>query len=115
MARARSIATERKNREAESRARERAERDREQAEQHKKHLGLLIGKEKGLWSKADELIATRHPARYSDAVSLLQDLRDVAAMTEQAQAFSSRMESLRLEHARKPVLLERFRKAGLVD
>lgn len=114
LARAKSVATERHNREAESRAREKAKCDRAQAEQRKKYLESLVGREKGLWSKVDRLIATKHPARYSDAVSFLQDLRDVATMTEQAQAFSSRMESLYHEHARKPALLEKFRKAGLV-
>lgn len=113
--RAESIAKERQIREAEILAREKAKRDREQAEQRKKHLESLVGNEEGLWSKVDKLIATKNPKRYDDAVSLLQDLRDVAAMTEQAHAFSSRMEALCREHSKKPTLVERFHKANLLD
>jgi hypothetical protein len=48
------------------------------------------------------------------AVSVLQDLRDLANMGGQGCAFSSRMEKLRRHHARKPTLLDRFRNASLM-
>lgn len=114
MARAKSIAKERQLRVDEIRAREMAKREREQAEQRKKYLESIVGKEKGFWSKMDKLIAAKNPKRYDDAVSLLQDLRDVAAMAGQAGAFSSRMEALCHEHSRKTTFIERFRKANLL-
>ena len=112
--RAESIAKDRRQRETEKRSRENAKREREQAEKRKKHLKSLIGKENALWSKIDVLIATKQPKRYDEAVSLLRDLHDVAMMTGQQCAFSSRMETLCREQARKPSLLDRFRKANLI-
>ncbi len=55
------------------RAAEKARREREQAEKRKKHLGSLAGRESSLWAKVDELIATKLPKRYDEAVSLLQE------------------------------------------
>jgi hypothetical protein len=112
--RAESIAGERRQRETEKWARENAKREREQAEKRKKHLESLIGKENALWSKIDALIATKQPKRYDEAVLLLHDLHEVAAMTGQRSAFSSRMEVLYREQTRKPSLLDRFRKANLM-
>jgi len=114
-ARADAIAQARRAREAEIRERAKAKREREAAEARKKHIESLVGKEDGLWAKIDALIATRQPRRYEEAVSLLQDLRDLAAMEIQGDAFSSRLEALCLKHARKPALLARFREADLVD
>lgn len=111
--RAESIAKEKRQKENEKRVRENAKREREQAEKRKKHLESLIGKENVLWSRIDALIATKQPKRYDEAVSLLHDLQDVAAVTDQRSAFSSRMEALCREQARKPSLLDRFRKANL--
>ena len=113
--RANAIAEERLTREVEVRAREKAKREREQAEARKKHLESLIGREDELWSKIAALIAAKQPKRYDQAVSLLQDLRDLAIVGSQDGAFSSRMEALCREHARKPSLLARFRKANLMS
>ena len=113
-ARAESITDERKNKEAEIRAREKAKREREQAEQRKTRLEAMIGKEESFWIEVNGHIATKNPKRYDEAVSLLQDLRDVTAMTDQTSAFSNRMEALRCEHGRKPTLIERFRKGNLL-
>lgn len=66
-----------------------------------------------MWTKVDKLIAAKNASRYDDAISLLQDLRDVAAMANQTAVFTERMETICREHARKPALLERFRKTGL--
>jgi len=111
--RAQAMAKERQTKEAEIRAREKAKREREEAERRKKYLEAIAGKEEEIWLKVGKLIASKNPKRYDDAVSLLQDLRDVAGMTGQTSEFSSRMESLCHEHSRKSALLERFRKAGL--
>jgi len=112
--RANAIAAERQTRESAARARAKAKREQEQAEARKVHLESLAGKEDSLWSKVDTLVVTKQPKRYDGAVSILQDLRDQAAMAGQDDEFSSRMEALIRKHARKPSLLERFRKAMLM-
>ncbi|MGD0228844.1 MAG: hypothetical protein ABSC19_00610 [Syntrophorhabdales bacterium] len=113
-ARAEIITETRKRKEAERRAREKAQGEREEAEKRLKYLQSLVGSEVDLWAKVDKLIATRQPGPYDEAVTLLQDLRDLADMTGEAFDFRSRMTELYTQHSRKPSLLGRFRKAKLV-
>jgi len=108
------IKEKQRRREAQMRAREIAKQERDRAEAHKKHIESLVGNEEALWPKVDALIATRQSKRYDEAVSLLQDLRDLADKEGQASAFSTRMERLRSEHARKAALLDRLRQANLI-
>jgi len=112
--RADTVARERQAREAKACARDKAKRERERAEARKKHLESLVGKEDALWSKVDALIRTKQPKRYDEAVSLLQDLRDLAGMCKQDGSFAARMEILCREQTRKPSLLERIRKGHLM-
>jgi hypothetical protein len=114
IARGEIMAEERRKNEADQRAAEKARREREQAEKRKKHLDSLAGRESSLWAKVDELIATKLPKRYDEAVSLLQDLHDLAVMSGESADFSFRMRALHNEHARKPSLLDKFRKAKLL-
>jgi hypothetical protein len=114
ISRAKILAETRKKREAEQRAREKAKKERERAEKRKKHLESLAGKESSLWSKVDELIATKLPKRYDEAVSILQDLHDLADMQGKSSDFSFHMRAVHNEHARKPSLVERFRTAKLL-
>jgi len=93
--------------------RERARSERERAAKRKKHLESLVGKEDGLWAEVDQLIATRQPKRYDEAVSLLQDLHDLADMQGRNSEFLLRMNALYSEHTKKTTLVERFRKAKL--
>ena len=104
----------RKKKEAAQRARERARRQREQAEKRKQHLESLAGKQNILWANVDKLIATRQPKQYDEAVTLLQDLHDLADMQNKSRDFSARMGALHSEHTRKNTLVERFRKAKLI-
>jgi hypothetical protein len=113
--RAETLAEIRKKKETEQHAREKARREREQAEKRKNHLESLVGKENSLWAKVDELIATKLPKRYDEAVSLLQDLHDFAAVQGKIADFSFRMRALHNEHIRKPSLGERLRKAKLLE
>jgi hypothetical protein len=68
-----------------------------------------------LWNSVDQLIATKQPNRYDEAVTLLTDLRDLAGTKGGLSEFSERMAALALEHARRPSLLRRLRGAGLLD
>ncbi|MBU4490147.1 MAG: hypothetical protein KKE79_05885 [Actinobacteria bacterium] len=113
LARVEEIALERRKKEAEQRVREKARSERERAAKWKKHLESLVGKEGGLWAEVDQLIATRQPKRYDEAVSLLQDLHDLADMQGRNSEFLLRMNALYSEHTKKTTLVERFRKAKL--
>ncbi|MGD0663479.1 MAG: hypothetical protein ABSD38_36015 [Syntrophorhabdales bacterium] len=113
-ARAEIVAETRKRKEAEKRAQEKARREREEAGERRKYLQSLSGKEGDLWAKVDRLIDTKQSGPYDEAVTLLQDLRDLADMTGKAFDFRTRMTELHTRHSRKPSLLERFRKAKLV-
>lgn len=98
--------------EAEEAAKERARREREAAVARAEHLDKFTGREPALWRQVEDLIATKHPKRYDEAVELLVDLQDLAARKDEA-AHRLQMEALRTRHARKPTLIDRLDKAGL--
>ena len=111
LARAEIIAAERKKKEAERRAREKAGRERAEAEARKKRLESLAGKENELWATVSRLIASKQPRRYDEAVSLLQDLHDLAELQRKGPDFKFRIGALQRENSGKSSLMERFRKA----
>jgi hypothetical protein len=113
-ARAETLAAERKQKEAERRAQEKSRRERAEAEARKKRLESLAGKENDLWATVDRLIATKQPRRYDEAVSLLQDLHDLAEMQGKGPDFKFRIGALQRENSGKSTLMERFRKAKLL-
>ena len=103
---------ERRRVEAETAAEEKARRARAAAAARKKHLDEMAGTEPVLWKRVEELVATRQPKRYEDAVLVLTDLRDLAERTDESD-FRRRLARLRGEHARKTTLIERLHKAGM--
>ena len=109
-------------------ARRRADRERRLAAQHAddearreqafalardRRLDRLAEEEDTAWSRVDALIATRKPADYDAAVTLLTDLQALAEREDHDDAFTSRALALRQAHARKPSLIERFDRAGI--
>jgi len=114
LARAEALTESRRREQAARRAREAAEREAEAAKRRKLRLQALRGEEERLWQEVDKLIATRQPKSYDRAVSLLEDLRDLAVMGEAAEAFTRRMQGLAARHMKKPSLIRRFRTAALV-
>ena len=115
LARAEAIAEERRKKEAELAARTKAGQDREQAERRKKHLESLTGKESELWTKANDLIATKQPKRYDEAVSIIKDLHELAGTAGKDSDFLLRMENLVNEHEGKRTFVDRLRKAQLLS
>jgi hypothetical protein len=111
LGRAAILAVERKKKEAERRAIERARRERVEAEAREKRLQSLAGKENELWMRVDRLIATKQPRRYDEAVSLLQDLHDLAELQRKGPDFKFRIGALQRENSGKSSLMERFRRA----
>ena len=61
--------------EAEEAVKERPQREREPAVARAMHLDTLRGREPALWRQVNDLIATKHPKRCSEAVEFLVDLQ----------------------------------------
>jgi len=58
-------------------------------------------------------IATRKPAEYDAAVTLLTDLQALAERQDRYDTFTVRTIELRQTHARKPTLIERLNRVGI--
>jgi hypothetical protein len=114
LARAEALSESRRREQAARQAREAAEREAEAAKRRRLRLQALMGAEERLWQEVDQLIGTRQAKSYDCAVSLLEDLRDLAAMGGAAEAFTRRMQGLAAQHMKKPSLIRRFRTAALV-
>ena len=97
---------------AEKAAKAKARKELEATRARAKHLDQLVGNETMLWKKVEELIATKLPKSYDQAVAVLVDLRDLAARKDGAD-FGQRVEELRTAHDRKRTLIDRLHKAGL--
>jgi hypothetical protein len=111
---AEEIAKERHRKETARMAAEREQRARQEAEARKRYLEDLARREPRVWRQIDELIATKQPARYDEAVKLLLDLRELGRNQGREHEFKKCLLRLFDEHAKKPSLLERLRKAGLL-
>jgi hypothetical protein len=85
----------------------------EKAAAYAKHLDDLSAREASAWLRAVDLIETRNPGNYDQAVTLLRDLRALAERGGKPSAFTDRFLDLRRQHQRKPSLMERFDAAGL--
>ncbi len=109
---AQDLAAERRRAEAETAAREKARRERAAAVARVRHLNLLSGREPTLWSQVNDLIGTRQPKSYDEAVQLLVDLRDLSRRKDGTD-FHVRLEALRAEQGRKASLIHRLDRAGL--
>jgi hypothetical protein len=107
-------AKERRREQAKRAAAAQARRAREAAEERERYLDNLAKREAQAWEHVGALILTKQPGRYDEAVKLLCDLRDLAIRSGQASAVEARILRISEEHARKPSLIERLRKAGLV-
>jgi len=107
------VAEKRRREKAARKAREHAERQRKEAALRKKYLETLSGSKNKLWTQVQDHIAAKNASHYDRAVNILRDLRDLAKMNKQSSDFSLKMNALYAEHARKPKLIERFKKAKL--
>ena len=112
---AESRAAERERREAERQAAERARLEREKAAARAKYLETLAGREKQVWEQVSELIQTKQPKNYDQAVNLLVDLRDLALQRGREGEFNLALEQLRTLHSAKPSFLRRLEKAMTSD
>ncbi|MBM7789340.1 hypothetical protein [Tenggerimyces flavus] len=94
-------------------AEEEAHREQARALARERRLEELADDEDAAWSRVDTMIATRKPAEYDSAVSLLTDLQALAVRDDHWNTFTLRITALRQTHARKPSLIERLNRAGI--
>ncbi|WP_158846680.1 hypothetical protein [Saccharothrix deserti] len=95
------------------RAEDEAHREQARALARERRLDELADEEDAAWSRVDALIATRKPAEYDAAVTLLTDLQGLAEREDRYDTFTLRTIALRQTHARKPSLIERLNRAGI--
>jgi hypothetical protein len=113
ISRAETYAAERRRRAAELKAREQARKKREKAIAREKYIKSLAGREDSIWKKVGELIDSKQPAQYDEAVKLLVDLRDLHKKTGTEKAFNLKLKTICENHHRKASFLNRLQKAGL--
>lgn len=97
----------RKRQEAERRRREEAARRRRQA------LEALALRADEAWREAEGLIERRQAGAYDQAVAILKDLHDAAAIQDSTPPFNVRLADLKRQYHNRPALQERLHKAGL--
>jgi hypothetical protein len=107
-------AEERRRREAERAEREKARREREGAEARERRLDELAKHEAETWRRIDQLVASKRPAAYDEAVRLLCDLKALGSREGRAAAVERRIQTLCAEHIRKATFQDRLRKGGLL-
>lgn len=112
---AKERAEARKHREKERAERERARREQEARAARERYLRDLAKRGVEAWTKVDQLIATKQPKKYDEAVALLRDLRELAMRVGKDQEVSAHLKRIWTQHAGKPTFVSRLRKAGLLD
>ena len=106
--------------EAEQRAAQKARREREkraaaEAVIRAKHLHALAAREADAWREVEDLVESRKPVAYDQAVFLLQDLREICDTTGRSSLFTGFVEDLRHRHRAKLSLLRRLEQAMAPD
>jgi hypothetical protein len=113
LAAAKEIGAQKARLAAQRRATERARKEQEAAKARAQYLDQLAKKEQATWLEVENLIVTKQPKKYDLAVSLLVDLRDLAARSNADAEFQAALVTLRKSHASKPSFLGRLLSSGL--
>ncbi len=112
-----AAAEERRGRREEEEARRAAEKralaQAKAAAKRAAYLSSLATRQEAVWADIERLIGTKQAKAYDEAVSLLKDLRDIAAQSGEADRFLTRLDSLRQRHAGKSSLMAKLAKVGL--
>jgi len=98
---------------AEEAAEEAARRARELAKAREARLNVLAKNEGSAWKEVDRLIAEKNASGYDQAVSLLDELRQLADRSGRRSEVEARIRDLRLAHAKKSTLIQRLNKNKL--
>jgi len=110
---AETYAEDRKRKIAKQTAKDWKQKKRAEAIAREKYLDSLVGSEKKIWIKIENLIDTRQTAKYDEAVKLLIDLRDLGKKTNQINIFNEKLKKITDKHIRKSSFIGRLKKAGL--
>jgi hypothetical protein len=94
-------------------SRERRKKEKAKLDGRKKHLDELAGREAAAWREVDTLLSTTASKKHATAVTLLADLRDVAARRGRIDEAQQRIDQYRQRFARRHSIMRRFRDAGL--
>jgi len=113
LAAADKLASEKARQLAERQAAEEERKVREAAEARTRYLDQLAEREAATWQNVTMLVQTKQPDKYGLAVSLLVDLRDLAARDGRDAQFRLALAALRGVHSAKPSFLRRLAEAGL--
>jgi hypothetical protein len=92
---------------------ERKRREAVEAKARTKHLDALAKRENAAWKEVEQLVSSKRPKAYDDAVVLLHDLRDLAERAKNPERFTSRITALTVRHSGKRSFVARLCKAGL--
>ncbi|WP_134729252.1 hypothetical protein [Amycolatopsis nivea] len=98
---------------AAKRAEDEARREQARLDAREQRLDELAREAEAAWSRVEAMIATRKPAEYDAAVTLLTDLQTLAERGGQYDTFTLRTIRLRHTHARKSSLIERLDRARI--
>jgi len=92
-----------------------AQRTREEAAvaAKAKRLDALATRKSAAWLQVKQLVDSKQPKAYDEAVELVADLRDLAARERDDTDFASCIRALREAHAKKPSFIKRLDEAGL--
>jgi hypothetical protein len=110
---ARSRAAERERLVAEQRANRAAARMKAAAAARSRHLDALAAEGETAWQRVDTLVRATKPKEYDQAVTLLIDLRDLAARQDRQEEAEHRIRQIRGRYPNRPALLQRLDRAGL--
>jgi hypothetical protein len=91
-------------------ARKKAEADR----QRKEHLAALGRRGEDAWRDVNQRIDRKNAQGYDEAIALLIDLRDVAVSAGALDAFTRRVQELRVRYTNRPSFQERLAKRKLI-
>lgn len=104
---------DRDRQEAALREAERERREQRRAQAHERRLTQLAEEGEKAWTRVEAYIATKKPRDYDQAVTVLDDLRELASRDNQPEEFTLRLTRLRERHQKKPSLIKRLDDAGL--
>ncbi len=100
-------------RQARAAAKARRKREAAAVAARARRLDALATRKPAAWQDVGRLVDSKKPKAYDEAVTLLRDLRHLAAREDDDQDFATRFGALREDHARKPSFIARLDKAGL--
>jgi hypothetical protein len=83
------------------------------AKARRKHLEAIAPKADTLWQKVQRLVALKQATPYAEAVSILQDLRDLAVLQGAQDTFQQQLAQLKESYSTCSGLLKRMNSAGL--